>query len=167
MDDIQIWGQSIDWVSGVLSVAVIVLPTLAAIIVTALLGAQALPAFRKLVRSLREYVDQPTDSVIVALAKALNIPPEKLSEAITKLVDEAGKEPTITPAPTPLLPPHEVALAKTLNQQEVSPPDGVKIVEATFNFAEGAGTYPITAPVTNTPAQPETRAPDAPIEAVS
>jgi len=104
MGDIQLWGFSIDVVSAVLSIAVVVLPILATIVVTALLGAQALPAFRKLVRSLREYVDQPTDTAIVALAKELHVTPEWLSEKITELIDASGKEPVIVPTPAPVVP---------------------------------------------------------------
>ena len=107
MDDIQLWSQSIDWVSIVVNVAVIVLPTLATIIVTALVGAQALPAFRKLVRSLREYVDQPSDNAVKFLADQLGVTEEQVIAALTKVIDEMGKEPVIVPAPanTPLLPP--------------------------------------------------------------
>lgn len=96
MDDIQLWGFSVDVVNGVLSIAVIVLPTLAAIIVTALLGAQALPAFRKLVRSLRQYVDQPTDSAVKFIADQLHVTEEQVIAALTKVIDEMGKEPAQT-----------------------------------------------------------------------
>ena len=126
MDDIQLWSQSIDWVSIVVSVAVIVLPTLATIVVTALLGAQMVPAARKFVLSLRSFVDQPTDAAIVALAKELHVTPEWLSAKITELIDASGKEPVIVPAPSPVV--------------------------------------PVVAPLM--PPAPETRAPDAPVEAV-
>ena len=107
MDDIQLWSQSIDWVSIVVNVAVIVLPTLATIIVTALVGAQALPAFRKLVRSLREYVDQPSDNAVKFLADQLGVTEEQVIAALTKVIDEMGKEPVapLAPANMPLLPP--------------------------------------------------------------
>jgi len=107
MEDIQLWGQSIDWVSIVVNVAVIVLPTLATIIVTALVGAQALPAFRKLVRSLREYVDQPSDNAVKFLADQLGVTEEQVIAALTKVIDEMGKEPVgaTKEAPLPLLPP--------------------------------------------------------------
>jgi len=104
MEDIQLWGQSIDWVSIVVNVAVIVLPTLATIIVTALVGAQALPAFRKLVRSLREYVDQPSDNAVKFLADQLGVTEEQVIAALTKVIDEMGKEPVIVPTPAPVVP---------------------------------------------------------------
>ena len=107
MDNIQIWGFSINWVNAVISIAVIVLPTLAGIIVTTLFGAQLLPAFRKLVRSAREYVDQPTDSAVKFLAKQLGMTEEQVIAALTKVIDEMGKEPVgaTKEAPLPLLPP--------------------------------------------------------------
>jgi len=107
MDNIQVWGFSIDVVNAVLSIAVVVLPILAALIVTALVGAQALPAFRKLVRSLREYVDQPTDSAVKFLADQLGVTEEQVIAALTKVIDEMGKEPVgaTKEAPLPLLPP--------------------------------------------------------------
>src|SRR3990167_4645900 len=107
MDDIQVWGFSSDVVNAVLSIAAVVLPILSALIVTALVGAQALPAFRKLVRSGRVYVDQPTDDMVVALAKALRVDPAWLSKKLTEGLDEMGKEPVapLAPANMPLLPP--------------------------------------------------------------
>ena len=125
MEDIQLWSQSVDWVSIVVNVAVIVLPTLATIIVTALVGAQALPAFRKLMRSLRSFVDQPTDSAVKFLADQLGVTEDQVIAALTKVIDEMGKEPVIVPTPAP------VGLAAPL-----------------------------------LPPAPETRAPDAPVEAV-
>jgi len=109
MGDIQIWSQSVDWVSIVLSVAVIVLPTLATIIVTALLGAQMMPTARKVVRSARVYVDQPTDSAVKFLADQLGVTEEQVIAALTKVIDEMGKEPVapVVPVVTPLLPPVE------------------------------------------------------------
>lgn len=104
MDDIQVWGFSIDVVNAVISIAVIVFPIVSGLIVTALLGAQMLPAFRKAFRSIREYVDQPTDSFIVKLAEELKVDPEWLSKKFTEFVDAMGKEPV--PAP-------EVAIYKS------------------------------------------------------
>ena len=116
MDDIQLWSQSVDWVSIVVNVAVIVLPTLATIIVTALVGAQTLPAFRKFVRSLRSFVDQPTDSAVKFLADQLGMTEEQVIAALTKVIDEISNVPpkplvpvpAAAPAPVePLLPPVE------------------------------------------------------------
>ena len=150
MDDIQLWSQSIDWVSIVVSVAVIVLPTLATIVVTALLGAQMVPAARKFVLSLRSFVDQPTDAAIVALAKELHVTPEWLSAKITELIDASGKEPVIvpTPAPTlPLLPPAPETRAPETLPSLTADPALVRVASVTFPTLE-------------------TRAPDAPVEAV-
>jgi len=107
MGDIQIWGFSIDVVSIVASLAVLIIPALFGLVVTALLGAQMVPAARKLVLSARKFVDQPTDSAVKFLADQLGVTEDQVIAALTKVIDEMGKEPVIVPAPanTPLLPP--------------------------------------------------------------
>ena len=107
MGDIQIWGFSIDAVSIVASLAVLIIPALFGLVVTALLGAQMVPAARKLVLSARKFVDQPTDSAVKFLADQLGVTEDQVIAALTKVIDEMGKEPVIVPAPanTPLLPP--------------------------------------------------------------
>lgn len=175
MGDIQIWGFSVDVVSAVLSIAVIVLPMLATLIVGALGVSELLPAFRKVVRSLREYVDQPTDSAVKFLADKLGVTEDQVIAALTKVIDEMGKEPTITPAPTPLWPANAEERTRLeqyireyntrQNQQEVYPPDApnpapaLRDVVATMTVTDANGETAWSAQIL-----PPT--PDAPIEAV-
>ena len=159
--DIQIWGFSVDVVNAVLSIAVVVLPILSALIVTALVGAQALPAFRKLVRSLREYVDQPTDSAVKFLAEKLGVTEEQVIAALTKVIDEMGREP-VAPAPDPVA---TKILEYTMTFSEAAP-GGTDVVYPTMGKEPVGAAKEAPAPLPTTSAVPETLPESTPVEAV-
>lgn len=87
MDDVQLYAEAVDWLGLVLSVALVVLPTLLVLALVFLGGAGAVNSGRKLWESLRPAVDEPTDPLIQMIAAALKTRPELVSDFIVGLLD--------------------------------------------------------------------------------
>ena len=92
MDDVKVYAEAIDWLNLTLSVALIVLPTLIGLALTALFGAQAVEQGRKLWKSLRQTVDEPTDPIVAMLAAAAKQKPEMVSSFLVALFDATFAE---------------------------------------------------------------------------
>lgn len=95
MNDVQLYAEAVDWLSLVLSVALVVLPTLFVLALTALGGVAAVKAGRDLWQSLRVTVDEPGDPVVMLVAGALKQKPELISEFLVRLFDTTFEAPTV------------------------------------------------------------------------
>lgn len=86
------YAEAIDWLNLTLSVAVIVLPTLIVLALTALGGAAAVEQGRKLWKSLRVTVDEPSDPIVAMIAAAVKQRPEIVSGFLVSLFDATFAE---------------------------------------------------------------------------
>ena len=107
---IQVWSQAVDWLNIVLTFAVMVLPPLVVLALTALGGTALVAAGKKLAQAMREFVNDPTDAAIKWLAKQTGIPEQVLSDAITAVLDGFLNQPEVVDAPPQeAIPPVEAA----------------------------------------------------------
>lgn len=92
MDEVRVYAEAVDWLNLVLSVGLIVLPTLFVLALTAIGGAQAVEQGRKLWASLRVTVDEPSDPVVAMIATAVKQRPELISTWLVALFDSTFAE---------------------------------------------------------------------------
>lgn len=93
MEDIRVYAEAVDWLSLMLSVALVVLPTLIILALTGIGGAAAVKAGRALWLSMRVTVDEPGDPVVMLVAGALKQKPELISEFLVRLFDTTFEPP--------------------------------------------------------------------------
>lgn len=89
-DQIQVSNTAVDIFNWLLSAGVVVLPLAIFAVLTFYGGEKAVYRFKVLLKTFRAMVDQPTDPLIVFLAKVAkdaDIKPQELSDAIVDQID--------------------------------------------------------------------------------
>lgn len=87
MEPFNLWNESAWYLELIYNVLLFVLPTLAGAAVSTVFGAGVVRAFKWLWRTFRPLVDEPTDPLVVRIARESGKSPEFVSTFLTSNLD--------------------------------------------------------------------------------
>ncbi len=98
-----------EYVELLINAAFILIATALFGAVTLLAGAGAWGSVKRGLKWARQYVDEPTDYVIIVAGQKFHIPPEKATEFATRFIDDLLKQGDVVAPPVEAVPMVEVA----------------------------------------------------------